>query len=59
MIREKTEALRDTTISAHLNATVTYGCRCNMALFNPSANFKTRADGYLNALRYSFIKRGF
>ena len=54
MIREKTEALRDTTISTYLNATVTHGCRCNMALLNPSANFKTRADGYFNALFYPF-----
>jgi len=59
MIREKTEALRDTTISTYLNATVTHGCSCIMALLNSSANFKTRADGYLNALRYSFIKHRF
>jgi len=59
MIREKTEALRDTTISTHLNATVTHGCRCIMALLNPSANFKIRADGYLNALRYPLAERWF
>jgi len=59
MIREKTEALRDTTISTYLNATVTHGCSCNMALLNPSANFKTTADGHLDSLRYSFIKRRF
>ena len=54
MIREKTEALRDTTISTHLNATITYGCRCDMALLNPSANITTTADGHLNALFYPF-----
>ena len=59
MIREKTEALRDTTIFIYLNATITYGCRCIMALLNPSANFKIRADGHLNALRYPFTKRRF
>jgi len=52
MIREKIEALRDTTISTYLNATVTHGCRCIMALLNPSANFKIRADGRRNPLCY-------